>query len=65
MNGLMQVFGMPSDGNNVWLVEGLRKQATSCPRRRDDPTEHADAGRQATITGQTDAGKQCLDQLNV
>ena len=54
------------DGNNVWLVEWPEKAGDELPPA--DLTirlEHADAGRQATITGQTDAGKQCLDQLNV
>jgi tRNA threonylcarbamoyladenosine biosynthesis protein TsaE len=54
------------DGNNVWLVEWPEKAGDQLPPA--DLTirlEHADAGRQATITGQTDAGKQCLDQLNV
>jgi len=54
------------DGNNVWLVEWPEKAGDELPPA--DLTirlEHADAGRQATITGQTDAGKQCLNQLNV
>ena len=54
------------DGNNVWLVEWPEKAGDQLPPA--DLTirlEHSDAGRQATITGQTDAGKQCLDQLNV
>jgi tRNA threonylcarbamoyladenosine biosynthesis protein TsaE len=54
------------DGNDVWLVEWPEKAGDQLPPA--DLTirlEHADAGRQATITGQTDAGKQCLDQLNV
>ena len=54
------------DGNNVCLVEWPEKAGDQLPPA--DLTirlEHADTGRQATITGQTDAGKQCLDQLNV
>lgn len=54
------------DGDNVCLVEWPEKAGDQLPSA--DLTirlEHAGEGRQATITGQTDAGKQCLDQLHV
>jgi tRNA threonylcarbamoyladenosine biosynthesis protein TsaE len=54
------------EGDNVCLVEWPEKAGNRLPPA--DLTfrlEHAGAGRRATITGQTDAGKQCLDQLNI
>jgi tRNA threonylcarbamoyladenosine biosynthesis protein TsaE len=53
------------EGDNVCLVEWPEKAGDQLP-----PADlilrlaHARGGRQATIIGQTDAGKQCLDQLN-
>ena len=54
------------EGDNVCVVEWPEKAGEQLPLA--DLTirlEHAGAGRQATITGQTDAGKQCLYQLNL
>jgi tRNA threonylcarbamoyladenosine biosynthesis protein TsaE len=53
------------EGDNVCLVEWPEKAGDQLPPA--DLTirlEHAGAGRQAIITGRTDAGKQCLDRLN-
>jgi tRNA threonylcarbamoyladenosine biosynthesis protein TsaE len=54
------------EGDNACLVEWPQKAGDQLPPA--DLTiqlEHASAGRQAIITGQTDAGKQCLNQLNI
>jgi tRNA threonylcarbamoyladenosine biosynthesis protein TsaE len=59
--GFRDVF----EGDNVCLVEWPERASNQLPPA--DLTirlTHSRVGRQATITGQTDAGKQCLDQLN-
>lgn len=59
--GFRDAFGR----DNVCLVEWPEKAGDQLPFA--DLTirlEHGGAGRQATITAQTDAGRQCLDQLN-
>jgi tRNA threonylcarbamoyladenosine biosynthesis protein TsaE len=52
--------------DNVCLVEWPEKAGDQLPTADlKIRLEHAGAGRQATITGQTDAGKQCLYQLSL
>jgi tRNA threonylcarbamoyladenosine biosynthesis protein TsaE len=58
-------FRAAFEGDNVCLVEWPEKAGDQLPPA--DLTirlEHAGAGRQAIITGRTDAGKLCLDRLN-
>ena len=54
------------EGDNVCVVEWPEKAGNQIPQA--DLTfrlEYAGAGRLATITGQTDAGKQCFNQLSI
>lgn len=59
--GFRDMFG----GDNVCVVEWPEKGGDRVPPA--DVTiqlEHAGGGRQATITAHTEAGRQCLEQLN-
>ncbi len=53
------------EGDNVCLIEWPEKAGDELPS--PDLTirlQHASSGRQAIITGHTEPGKQCVEQLN-